>query len=668
MTTWTKIGLVVLLLAVTLLGWSYLSSAIFLGLIDLDYNTATPFTAYEYWALYGDDAYVFEQLSIAASIAAVILLLPFIAILIPNKRSLYGEARFAKYSEVKKSGLLDGEGIIVGKFNDKYLQLKDQLHVILSAPTRSGKGVGVVIPNLLSWRHSVVVLDIKQENWGITSGYRYKHGQKCYLFNPLATDYRTHKYNPLSYIDTNPDFRINDIQKIANMLFPDRPNTDPIWTSTPRSFFLGVVLFLIETGGTLTLGQVLRESLNDGDGSKYFKKVIKDAIEADKPLSNECVRALNSYIGIASENTRSGIITGFRSQLELWMNPIIDAATSGNDFDLRKIREEKISIYVGVTPDNLDRVQPLINLFFQQLIDLNTRELPSQNKNIKHDCLLLMDEFTAIGKIPVLSKGISYIAGYGLRMLPIIQSPSQLVDVYGKEAAETFTVNHALNIVFPPKATETNTARDISEWLGYDTVKGVSTSKAKSIFHRRDPSENVSDQRRALLLPQEITSLDKEKEIVVFENVPPILAAKVRYYKDPVFIDRLKLASKRLASMSTAKAKKALQNAILSGEMAASVPKLILNTGHTETDYDIEQFSEEESLTTDRAVTAEDIPTINSKSLDDFSINFADIEPPEGNDMDEQTLMDYADQLCLEAGLLVAEEETNGQDEEVING
>ena len=102
--------------------------------------------------------------------------------------------------------------------------------------------------------------------------------------------------------------------------------------------------------------------------------------------------------------------------------------------------------------------------------------------------------------------------------------------------------------------------------------------------------------------------------------------------------------------------------------MAASVPKLILNTGHTETDYDIEQFSEEESLTTDRAVTAEDIPTINSKSLDDFSINFADIEPPEGNDMDEQTLMDYADQLCLEAGLLVAEEETNGQDEEVING
>jgi len=311
-----------------------------------------------------------------------------------------------------------------------------------------------------------------------------------------------------------------------------------------------------------------------------------------------------------------------------------------------------MSIYVGVTPDNLERVAPLINLFFQQLIDLNTRELPHQDPSIKHDCLLLMDEFTAIGKIPVLSKGISYIAGYGLRMLPIIQSPSQLVDVYGKEAADTFTVNHSLNIIFPPKATEVQTARDISEWLGYQTVDGVSVSKAKSIFHKRDPSQNISDQRRALLLPQEITSLSTEKEIVVFENTPPILANKIRYYNDPIFVERLKSVSERLKPMSIIKAKKNLKKAIEAGELAAEAPKITLrNNDHD--NYDNE--------TKEVAVTAEDIINISSKTLSDFSIDFADIQPPEGTDVTEQDLIDYADALCREAGLLTKDKDmTNG--------
>ena len=661
MNFWAKVGSGVLVFLLIVFSWAYLTGGVLLAFLDQNFNNATPLTAYEYWFYYRQDEYIANRLMYSAIISAAVIILPFIALLLPDKRSLYGDARFATASEIKKSGLLDGEGIIVGQYKNQYLQLKGQLHVILSAPTRSGKGVGVVIPNLLSWKESVVILDIKQENWDITSLFRQKHGQKVFLFNPLATDYRTHKYNPLSYINTNPDFRVNDIQKIANMLFPDKPNTDVIWTATPRSLFLGIVLFLMETNGKLTLGQVLRESLNNGDGSAYFTKAIIDAKGSDRPLSGDCIRALNSYISIASENTRAGVITGFRSQLELWMNPIVDAATSGNDFDLRKLRKEKMSIYVGVTPDNLDRVAPVINLFFQQLIDLNTRELPSQDKSIKHDCLLLMDEFTAIGKIPVLSKGISYIAGYGLRMLPIIQSPSQLVDVYGKEAADTFTVNHSLNIVFPPKATEVQTARDISEWLGYQTVDGISESKAKSLFHKRDPSQNISDQRRALLLPQEITSLSREKEIVVFENTPPILANKVRYYDDPVFIKRLQSASERLNVMSVANARKVLKKAIEEGELAAQVPKIKLSNNGLDPSVGFEQFNDEGRDTKNSAVTVEDIININSKTLADFSIDFADIQPPKGTDVTEQDLIDYADALCREAGLLTNNKElTNG--------
>jgi len=659
MNFWAKVGLGFLIFFLIVFSWAYLTGGILLAFLDQDFNSATPLTAYQYWFHYRDDEYIAGRLILSGGIAAAIIIIPFIALLIPAKKSLFGDARFATATEIKRSGLLDGKGIIVGKFKDKYLQLKGQLHVILSAPTRSGKGVGVVIPNLLSWNESVVVLDIKQENWDITSLFRKKHGQKVFLFNPLATDYRTHKYNPLSYISMNPDFRVNDVQKIANMLFPDKPNTDVIWTATPRSLFLGIVLYLIETSGKLTLGQVLRESLNNGDGSKHFKKEITTAKEEGKPLSGDCIRALNSYISIASENTRAGVITGFRSQLELWMNPIVDEATSGNDFDLRQLRKEKMSVYVGVTPDNLERVAPLLNLFFQQLIDLNTRELPHQDPSIKYDCLLLMDEFTAIGKIPVLSKGISYIAGYGLRMLPIIQSPSQLVDVYGKEAADTFTVNHSLNIIFPPKATEVQTARDISEWLGYQTVDGVSVSKAKSIFHKRDPSQNISDQRRALLLPQEITSLSTEKEIVVFENTPPILANKIRYYNDPVFVKRLKSVSEKLKPMSMAKTKKNLKKAIEAGELAAEAPKITLRNNDQD-NYGYDQFNDNNE-TKEVAVTAEDIINISSKTLSDFSIDFADIQPPEGMDVTEQDLIDYADALCREAGLLT-------KDKDMANG
>ncbi|MES2321616.1 MAG: type IV secretory system conjugative DNA transfer family protein [Pseudomonadota bacterium] len=540
---WAKPALLLAGLLLAACVWASLAGGIFLVAFQQPVDQASPLTLYKYWFHYGDDPQVMKWLVIAMAAALVVLVLPLMFFLLkPSKKALFGSARFATARDIARAGLFGDKGIIVGKRDGKFLIFGGQQHVIISAPTRSGKGVGIVIPNLLSWSDSTVVLDIKQENWDKTSGFRRKHGQECYLFNPVATDYRTHRYNPLAYISEDANFRIDDTQKIGNMLFPDQPGTDPIWTATPRSLFLGIVLYLIETPGKLvTIGQVLRESLADGDGAAYFTQIINDRAggKGGKPLSGPCVRGLNSYVSIAAETTRAGIMTGFRSRLELWMNPLVDAATSANDFDLRLVREKRMSIYIGVTPDNLDRMAPLINLFFQQLIDLNTRQLPEQNRNIKYACLLLMDEFTAIGKIPVLAKGISYLAGYWLRMLPIIQSPAQLVEVYGKEAAQTFTTNHALQIIFPPKASETDTARDISEWLGYETVKGYSRSIAKGVFAKKTPNETASDQKRALLLPQEITSLGKDKALIIMEDCPPILARKVRYYEDANFKNRL---------------------------------------------------------------------------------------------------------------------------------
>lgn len=657
---WVKAGLTLTLVVGVVCAWSYLAGGIFLLAFDHKFEESTPLTLYQYWFHYGTAHQVQKWLYISSGASLAIFVLPLLFLFASAKRSLYGDARFASKSEIKKAGLLGEKGIIVGQLNGKFLTFGGQQHAIISAPTRSGKGVGIVIPNLLNWPDSVVVLDIKQENWDVTSAFRKKYGQECYLFNPSAADYRTHRYNPLQYISEDPNFRIDDVQKIANMLFPDQAGTDVIWTATPRGLFLGVVLFLAETPSKLlTLGQVLRESLADGDGAAYFTKIIGDRQAAGNPLSSACVRALNSYISISSENTRAGVMTSFRSRLELWMNPLVDAATSANDFDLRLLRKKRMSIYLGVTPDNLDRMAPLLNLFFQQLLDLNTRELPSQNKSIKVSCLLLMDEFTAIGKIGILSKGISYIAGYWLRMMPIIQSPAQLVEVYGKDAAQTFTTNHALNIIFPPKASETQNAKDISEWLGYQTVKGVSLSKGKSWFSKKSESESHSDQRRALMLPQEITSLGQDKELVIMENVPPILAQKILYFSDKAFVDRLKFVSKTLQKLGEKMpTKKQLEDAIASGELGAIVPVIDLEAHHKligEGDTPINVTAPPKpgmkTVMLERDFTPDDLPALAKLKLADFKIDFSPVEKPQAGVHDVPALTAYYDKLLSQAGI-----------------
>lgn len=657
-TFWRKLGLYIATPIGAVMLWNYLAGQIFLQIYLGSSDNASFATLYQYIYYHGKNHDVQKWLVLSSILSAVFIGLMLKLVYSVNRRSLYGDARFATDKEIKKSGLLGEEGIIVGKHKKKYLMFPGTQHVIISAPTRSGKGVGIVIPNLLNWPESVVILDIKQENWDYTSGYRAKYGQDCYLFNPVATDYRTHRYNPLSYISADPNFRIDDVQKIANMLFPDQPGTDVIWTATPRSLFLGVVLYLLETPGKpVTFGQVLRESLVDGDGSEYFKRIIGERASTGQPLTPACVNALNAYCSIASDNTRSGVMVSFRSRLELWTNPIVDAATSANDFDLADVRKRRMSIYIGVTPDNLDRLAPLINLLFQQLIDQNTRKLPHQDKAIKYKCLLLMDEFTAIGKIPILAKGISFIAGYWLRMMPIIQSPAQNVEVYGEAAAETFTTNHALNIIYPPKASELKTARDISEWLGYQTVDGVSVSKSRH-FGKKDPTESISDQRRALLLPQEITSLPEGVELVVAERVRPIVAKKIQYYADHSFIDRLKEVSPSLRQLGgKLPTQKQLEAVAHSGELGTTVPLLDMDA-HAQ----IVGAGPAPAIlvTTDKALsvgplerdaTPEDLESLATRALHGFAVDFSAITPPPAGTLDVAALEAYADAHCEAAGI-----------------
>jgi type IV secretion system protein VirD4 len=619
--------------------WDMLTATIFVHVASINIKPG-PLTVWRYWSAYHNNHAVAVRLYGSMAGAGVACLAPivFIIVLAREKLALYGAARWAKKSEIRKVGLMSERGILVGRHKGDYLMLDGHQHVMLAAPTRSGKGVSVVIPNCLQWPDSMVILDIKQENWNITSGFRARHGQDCFLFNPGATDYRSHRWNPLGYVGDDAASRIDDIQKIAGFVYPDTQGADPIWAASCRSLFLGIALYLLESDGLpVTLGEVLRQATK-GD-AKRFARIIAEREEEGDPLSAACIGALHDYLD-TSTNTRTSIRKTFTSRLELWMNPVLDAATAANDFDLRELRQKRMSIYIGITPDNLERLAPVINLFLQQVIDLNTRAMPKRGD---HDVLLLMDEFAAVGKIPALKKGVAYMAGYNLRMLPIFQTPAQLKDteLYGPEGARTLMDNHALKIVFAPN--NMHDAKEISEELGTQTVTSTSRSRP-DIFTKGTKSHSESDQRRELLLPQEVKDIGKKREIILMEGCRPIMADKVRYFEDSLFMDRLKAISPSLnGSENKFPTEDELVAAATSGELADSVPMLeqVGQTESTLTAADVAAAAGGKSL---RDVEAADLDKLDGMKLSDFDVDTGDIEVPT-EDMDDAAISRIADQF-----------------------
>jgi type IV secretion system protein VirD4 len=526
-----------------LVGASYLAGALLMALLHANPREATPLTWLRYGYYYRDRNEIRRRVEGSGALAFGILALGIGAALFPRRRALHGDARFACRSEIAAAGLLGSEGILLGRRGRRYLMLAGQQGVALAAPPRAGKGTGVVVPNALNWPGSLVCVDIKRENWTVTAGYRARSGQACYLFDPFAEDRRTARWNPFSYVSADPERRLNDLQRIAEMLYPDPPNVDPFWTASARSLFLGIALYVFETPSLpATIGEVLRQGMaSDDEGfGQHWKRLIAGRNSHEHPLSPECVRSLCDVIDLAPV-TASSIRKTFTSRLDLWLNPILDAATAANDFDLRELRKKPMSIYVGVNPDDLHRLRPVLNLFFQQAIGLQTRELPERNPELKCQVMMLLDEFTALGRIPIIAEAISYLPGYNVRVVLVIQTPAQLREVYGIHNSETMLKSLAARIVFAPK--DFADAREISDELGSTTVRVRTVSKPLGMAldrrAQRGRSQSVSEQRRPLLLPQEVKELGAERAIVFYEGMRPIRCRKIRYFADRRFRKRL---------------------------------------------------------------------------------------------------------------------------------
>jgi len=525
------------------LACAYLAGYLFLWSLRLDPRQATPLTILQYAVHYGRNPIVHRRLVWCSAVSGLLVSGLAIVLVIPKRRSLHGDARFATRAEIARAGLLGDEGLILGRLGSRLLMLPGQQSVILAAPPRSGKDVGVCIPNGLNWPGSLVVTDIKRENWALTAGYRRACGQACYRWEPLEPNGDTARTNCLSYVSNIPGRRINDIQRLADSLYAETPGTDPFWIASARSLFTGIALYAFETPSVLkTVGEIRRLGMaNDDEGfGEHWRRIIKGRQKGKCPLSAECVRALYDVIDLAPV-TASSVRKTFTSRLELWANPLLDAATSGDDFDLRDLRKKSMSIYVCVNPDDLHRLRPLLSLFFQQLLGIQTQELPEHNPELVHQVLLLLNEFTALGRIPIVSEAMPYMPGYNIRILLVIQAPSQLREVYGQHNCETMLKSVAARIAFAPK--DYADAKELSDELGFTTVRAHSRSRpnflAAGRHSGRDGSTTVSLQPRALLLAQEVKEIGIDRALIFYENLRPIRCSKLRYYADRRFRARL---------------------------------------------------------------------------------------------------------------------------------
>lgn len=542
---------------------------------------------------------VYEALAISLFLSfSVVFLLPFI----PKKEKLYGNARFANSADIRKMGLfpkkgkdgkIDNNGIIIGMYNNQLLRFGGQQFVALGAPTRSGKGVGIVIPNLLDYPNSCVVQDIKLECFEYTSKYRKEIlKQDVFLFNPYS--FKTHRYNPLFYIDMkgeNADAELNDF---ANILYPlknDGSVTD-YFNGKAKDLFIGLCYMMNDLLGTrkgiaflqkyklecsfslygiLKLSEGLNFEVEIADGEiktiSNFADTYNTLVEM-KMVSPKAKERIDAFFEIKSDNERSSAMGSFISPLAIFRADNMRLATSANDFDFRDLRRKKMTIYIGITPDKLASAKPILNIFWQQLILINVQQgLPQSNKELKHPCLLLMDEFTASGYLATYSSAISFMAGYDLRSLIIYQADSQLTnnkpEGYGQAEANTLLKNHACRIYYAMKDDD---AKRLSESLGTKTVK----QRSRNLGQGGGGSE--SETSRALMLPKEIEEMQFDTEIIKIEGKPPIKCQKALYYSNKYFMDKFKEVSPSLKNIKGIPNRKSLENAIQNGETYIKIP------------------------------------------------------------------------------------------------
>ena len=419
----------------------------------------------------------------------------------------------------------------------KYLRHDGPEHVIVFAPTRSGKGVGIVIPTLLTCPDSVIVHDIKGENWQLTAGWRAKFSH-CLYFNP--TDTRSARHNSLLEIRKG-IFEVRDTQNVADILVDPEGSLErrSHWDKTSHSLLVGGILHVLYAEPDKTLRGVANFFSNPKQPIEHtLRQMMKTNHLGDVPhpvVAGAARELLNK-----SENERSGVLSTAMSFLGLYRDPVIAAVTSVCDWRVEDLvsSEHAVSLYLVVPPSDISRTKPLIRLLLNQIGRRLTESLTvGDGSNERHRLLLLLDEFAALGRLDFFESALAFMAGYGLRSLLIAQSLNQVDRAYGPN--NSILDNCHVRVCF--STNDERTAKRISDALGTATELRAQRNYAG---HRLSPwlghlMVSRQETARPLLTPGEIMQLPPDQEIVMVSGHPPVRARKLRYFEDANFIGRV---------------------------------------------------------------------------------------------------------------------------------
>ncbi|MBU2580919.1 MAG: IncP-type conjugal transfer protein TraG [Alphaproteobacteria bacterium] len=451
----------------------------------------------------------------------------------------YGSARWAEFSDIKAAGLFDEQGIVLGLYDERYLRHDGPEHVLAVAPTRSGKGVGLVVPTLLTWPGSAIIHDIKGENWELTAGWRARFSH-CLLFDPTKPDSSkpgSSRFNPLLEVRRG-THEVRDVQNIADILVdPDgaRERRDH-WEKTAHALLTGAILHVLYAEEEKALNRVATFLADPGRSIERTLRIMlttNHVGSAEAPEPHPVVASIARELLNKSENERSGVVSTAMSLLGLYRDPIIAAKTAASDWRIADLidGERPVSLYLVVPPSDISRTRPLVRLILNQIARRLTESLPTRDRMQRdRDLLLMLDELPALGRLEFFETSLAFLAGYGVRCMLIAQSLNQIEKAYGTNNA--ILDNCHVRVAFAPN--DERTAKRLSDALGTTTELRAQRNLAG---HRLAPWLSrlaVAEQEtpRALLTPGEAMQLPPDEALVMISGTPPIRARKLRYFTD----------------------------------------------------------------------------------------------------------------------------------------
>lgn len=529
------IGLICGALAGTIVGSAYLTLALRLDLLQFDMFTMWTLPEVRrtlhpeaFKVAYGAVALASAGFGIAAFVWTF-----------QRQRTDYGSAHWQTRSELHKNKMLvddPGYGYVVGRPNagllrrvfgkEGFIVSQAIPHVLMIAPTRAGKGVGFVIPNLLAFKGSVVVLDVKGENYAKTAHRRIALGDEVFRFAPFDWDKASHHYNPLLRIAKANSFerRYTEVSILADLFLDKANQQNDTFSEAGKTIFVAACLLAIQKGKP-TLGEVNR-LVSMGENKK--ETYLGHAGEATHPQ----LKLLWENAASASERLLTSNIQAVKTAgLKQWDNPAVVRATETNDFDFSTFRKKPAALYICVSEDHIPSLAPLLRLLFADLIA--TLRLKEPGPDELAPVMIMIDEFQQMGAMPYLEKAIHTLASYGGRVALIAQSLASLDGIYGREGRESLENGAGLKLFITPR--EERSVKEASASVGKTTVEAVTTSYGRNKGFLGAQSSTTRLEERPLLSETEARFMDPDDIVILAPPQYPIKARRIKWFEDPYF-------------------------------------------------------------------------------------------------------------------------------------